>query len=257
MRINPLLTLPIVRTRRLPAASNPLQWRETGDLPAAIVVFVVAALGAVLGAAIAVRAVETVHGVDRALLVSAFALLLPCLFALLAALAEFTRVRTVSIENGTVFRSDRQLGRGFEHAQPLSDYQGLFIFDRTRRLFIRNQDHPLTGRRGPVTEFIIVLRHRTSGAFDVELFRAQPSLTTLLTMHRMQDAASGRASAANASACAELAASYRHALTQLCEQLNKPALLADADKVVHEWPVSTLDHWLQAPPHDSTLNSRN
>ena len=248
MRINPYLTLPIVRSRRLPPATSPLQWRETGDFLAALVVFVVAALGAVLGAALAVRAVESAQAIDRAALLGALALLLPCLFALLAALAEFTRVHTVSIDSATVHLGVRQLGRGFEHAEPLHDYQGLFILDRTRRLFIRNQDHPLTGRRGPVTEFVIVLRHRHSGAFDVELFRAQPSLTTLLTMHRLQDAANGRASAANASACAELAASYRHALTQLCEQLNKPALIADADKVVHEWPVDTLDNWLQPPP---------
>jgi hypothetical protein len=246
MRINPYLNLPIVRIRRLPAATDPLQWGETGDTPVAIVVFVIALLGAALGAALAGYAIDSAqHADDRTLLYGALAVLLPCLLALLAAIAEFTRLHTVSIDTETVHWSARQLWRRFEYAAPLRDYQGLFILDRTRRLFIRNQDKSLAGRRGPLTEFVIVLRHKHSGAFDLELFRAQPSLTTLLTMHSA--AANGPASVESASACAELAASYRHALQQLCEQLDKPVLIAVADKAVQEWSVDALDDWLRPP----------
>ena len=245
--MNSSFCLPIVRIRRLPPVTSALCWRETGDVPAAIVVLLVSATGALLGAAAVYRAAIAAAEMDRALLLAALVVLSPCAFALIAAIAEFTRVHSVFIDDATVRFDIHELGRSFEHAEPLDCYQGLLVLDRTRRLFIRNQDHPLTGRRGPVTEFVIVLRHRQSRALDVELFRAQPSLQTLLSMHRMQDAASGRASAANAGACADLVASYRHALTQLCGQLDKPALIADANERIDEWPVKALDDWLQPP----------
>lgn len=245
--MNSSFCLPIVRIRRLPPATGALCWRETGDVPAAIVVLLVSATGALLGAAAVYRAATAAAEIDRALLLAALVVLSPCAFALLAAIAELTRVHSVSIDDAAVRLDIHELGRSFGHAEPRDRYQGLLIVDRTRRLFIRNQDRPLTGRRGPVTEFVIVLRHRESRALDVELFRAQPSLETLLSMHRMQGAASGRASAANAGACVDLAASYRHALVQLCAQLDKPALIAGANNRIDEWPVEALDDWLQPP----------
>ena len=247
--------LPIVRTRRLPPAAGALHWRESGDIPATIVVSVVAVIGILLGVGAIKQAASAAAGMDSALLTAALVLLLPGVVALLAAIAELTRVHTVSIDDAAVHLGIRALGRRVEHSEPLHQYRGLLILDRTRRLFIRNQDRPITGRRGPVTEFVIVLRHRESRSRDVELFRAQPSLETLLTMYSMQDAASGRASAANAGACAELAASYRHAVARLCGQLDKPVLIADADHVLHEWPVQILDEWLQPPSSQQATTS--
>ena len=112
---------PIVRTRRMPPAADPLRWRETGDIPAAIAVIIIAAVGPLLGA-VAVMQAANAQSLDRALLIAALA-----------------------------------------------------------------------------------------------------------------------------GACAELAASYRQALTRLCEQLDKPVLISDASHVLREWPIKTLDEWLQPP----------
>lgn len=153
----------------------------------------------------------------------------------------------MSIDNGFVTRGYSSLGDAIRFAEPLRNYRGLQIVDRFRRLFLRNQDRPLTGRRGPITEFSIVLRHKKNRALDADLFRAQPSLQSLLTMRSVQDAARGPASAVNARACAELVAGYRQALVRLCNQLKMPVLITDAGDELHEWPVETLDEWLRPP----------
>jgi hypothetical protein len=223
-----------------------MRWRETGDVPAALAVFVVGALGAGLGGVSLMQAASN-EGMDSALLVAAFALLAPCALAMLAAVCEFTREHVVAINGRCVSCVCSSLGRNRSFAEPLCNFRGLQIVDRSRRLYIRNQDHPLTGRRGPVTEFAIVLRHNENRTCDVELFRAQPSLESLLTMYSMQDAARGRTSAANAGACAELVAGYRQALVRLCGQLEMPVLITGAGDELHEWPVESLDEWLRPP----------
>ena len=252
------LLLPLVRTRRLPPPGA-LRWRETGDIPSALVVLIVCAVGMVPAFGGAYRAASAAAGIESTLLITALALFVSCVFAVLAAVAEFTHLTTVFIDKDTVHVRTRGFGRLSQYSEALHRYRGLFLVERTRRLFIRNQDHPITGRRAPVSEFVIVLRHGDDNergrARDIELFRAQPSLQTLLAMHSMQDAASGRASAANAAACVELASSYRQALTRLCEQLEKPVLIADAQHELQEWPLMSLDDWLQPPPEQPPTTS--
>ena len=231
--------LPIVRRCQLPPAGAALQWQEKGDIPAALVVLLVAIIGAVLGSAGLYEA-ALASAVDLPLVIAALVILLPCGYAMIAAFGELRRAQTVSIDAESV-----RVGQMLE---PLTNYCGLLILDRTRRAFIRNQVTPLTGRRGPVTEFVIALRHRDDRDKDVEVFRAQPSLQTLLTMHAMQDAASGRASSANANACLELVSSYRAALRQLSEQLDKPVLVIGANESMNAWRLHQLDEWMQPLP---------
>jgi hypothetical protein len=44
-------------------------------------------------------------------------------------------------------------------------------------------------------------------------------------------------------------------VARLCEQLDKPVLIMDADHVLHEWPVRTLDDWLRPPSSQQATTS--
>jgi hypothetical protein len=162
------------------------------------------------------------------------------------AIGEMLRHERVAIDAGTVRFERRGLDGVQRWEEPLANYHGLEPLDRARRYHLRNQDRPATGRRGPVSEFVVVLRHRDGAARSVELFRAQPSLATLHGMYVVRAAAgAGTRRAAQADACLQLATQYRDALASLARRLSKPALVVDADAERSAVEVDTLDAWLR------------
>ena len=106
---------------------------------------------------------------------------------------------------------------------------------------MRNQGLPATGRRGPVSEYVVVLRHKTDRSRDLELFRAQPALNVLRTMH-VASASRGRTDVQEVERVAGL---YRDALGELCARLKKPALIETDGGDIKAVNAKTLNIWLE------------
>ncbi len=240
----PTVRLPVVRVRPLPPSGEPLLWREGPDWPAAVAVLTVAGLGLVLAVATVMSALPAARdGVVP--IAGAVALGAVCAAALVAAAGECLHRERILVRGKEVRVERRGFPRGGAFREPLTGYAGLQCQDRRRRFFVRNQDNPPSGRRGPVTEFVVVLRHATDRTRDLELFRAQPSLETLSAMHAMSGTAvAGSRRALAADACLQRAGSYRDALQTLARQLRKPALVPAPDGGLDAVDPRRLDSWL-------------
>jgi hypothetical protein len=250
------LELPVVRVRRLPTPGARLDVVEGADWIGAVVVLVVGLGFTLLGAAGAWRSTAEV-GAGPAL--AGGVLMLVGLAGIWLAVGESLRRERVSIDGASVRFERKSLDGAHSWDEPLSSYLGLEPVDRARRYHLRNQDRPATGRRGPVSEFVVVLRHRDGEARSVELFRAQPSLATLHGMYQVRAAAmAGTRRAAQADACLELAGKYRDALATLAQRLSMPVLVAGADGRRTPIDIAQLDSWLRpAPAVDETADTKN
>jgi hypothetical protein len=242
------LRLPVVRVRRLPEARGEPWWEEGPDWPAVVVVALVGLVGA--GLAGAALILELTGDAARAPVVAgALVLAVACVVATVLALGEGLYRERVVVRGRDLEVQRRGLGGGTRWRESLQAYAGLTVVDRQRRLFVRNQDRPPTGRRGPVTEFVVVLRHARDRARDVELFRAQPSLQTLRGMHALNTdpRRAGGARALAAQACEDRARSYRDALCGLSRRLGVPVLLTPPGGGTPQ-PVQarSLGPWLEA-----------
>lgn len=240
------LELPVVRVRRAPAPDAPLEFVEGPDWIGAVVVFVVGLGFTMLGAAGSWQAMAA-GGTGP--VVAGGVLMLVGLAGMWLAIGEMLRHERVAIDDGAVRFERRGLDGAQRWEEPLANYLGLEPVDRVRRYHLRNQDRPATGRRGPVSEFVVVLRHRDGAARSVELFRAQPTLATLRGMYvERASAAVGTRRAAQANTYLQLATQYRDALAALARRLSKPALVADSDAGRSPVDVETLDAWLRPVP---------
>ena len=240
------LELPVVRVRRLPAPDAPLDYVEGPDWIGAVVVLIVGLGFTLLGAAGAWQAMAA-GGTGP--VVAGGVLMLVGLGGMWLAVGEMLRREHIAIDASSVRFERRGLDGAQRWEESLANYLGLEPVDRARRYHLRNQDRPATGRRGPVSEFVVVLRHRDGAARSVELFRAQPSLATLHGMYTVRAAAGiGTRRAAQADACLQLATQYRDALTGLAHRLSKPVLVADADGRHEPADAATLDAWLRPAP---------
>jgi hypothetical protein len=249
------LELPVVRVRRLPAPDAPLDFVEGPDWIGAVVVLIVGLGFTLLGAAGAWQAMAA-GGTGP--VVAGGVLMLVGLAGMWLAVGELLRQERVAIDDGTVRFERRGLDGAQRWEEPLASYPGLEPVDRARRYHLRNQDRPATGRRGPVSEFVVVLRHRDGAARSVELFRAQPSLATLHGMYTVRATAGiGTRRAAQADACLQLATQYRDALAALARRLSKPALVAGADAERSPVDVDSLDAWLRPAPAGDAADARD
>jgi hypothetical protein len=77
---------------------------------------------------------------------------------------EMLRREHIAIDASTVRFERRGLDGVQRWEEPLANYPGLEALDRARRYHLRNQERPATGRCGPVSEFVVVLRHRDGAA---------------------------------------------------------------------------------------------
>lgn len=230
------LELPIVRPLALPEQGEALRWREGPDLPAVAVVMLAGAIGGWLGMGNLAGGARGEEATVALVFVGLGWLMIT------AALAELVRSVAVVIDGGEVTVTRRQLTGRRRWSEPLGEFEGVAHEDRSRRWFVRNQGLPATGRRGPVSEFVLVLRHRSDRARDVDLFRAQPALSVLRTMHAVRAGKGG----ADVAECERVARGYRDALVHLCDRLDKPALVAsDGGGAARPVPAGSLDLWLE------------
>lgn len=242
----------MVRPRALPAGALPggalpggdgtLEWRGGPDLPAAVAVGLVAMAGAALSAS-----VLAAGGGGGNLAAAGLGLALSVL-ALAAVAGELARDERIRVAGGAVEVSRRTLGGRSRWRESASAFEGLAPVDRRRRFFVRNAGRSATGRRGPVTEFVVVLRHARDRSRDLELFRAQPSLETLRAMHAMHAARSGSAAAAELE---QVARGYRDALVRLAGALDLPVLATGAGGAPAPARVEELGIWLEPVPRDA------
>jgi hypothetical protein len=229
------LELPIVRPRDLPEGPDDLQWSEGPDLPSVAVVMLAGAVGGWMGMG---NLAGGASG-DQATVGWVFVILGSLL--IVAAVMELVRFERVSISAGKVTATRRQVMGRTAWSAPLAEFRGVAYEERGRRLFVRNQGLPATGRRGPVTEFVLVLRHQVDGERNLDLFRAQPSLSVLRNMHAVRASKGGP----DVVECERVARGYRDALANLCSWLDKPALIDTGGGAETEVSPGDLNLWLE------------
>jgi len=234
--------------RTLPPEHGEPRWEEGPDWPAVVVVAAVGMVGAALAVATLLRELGA-EAPQATVVAGAVLLAVACLAASLLAIAESLHRERIEVRDGALDVVQRGLAGSARWREPLSSYEGLVVIDRQRRLFVRNQDRPPTGRRGPVTEFVVVLRHGADRARDVELFRAQPSLETLRAMHAMNVSRAGSGEAgARAVACEDRARGYRDAVCRLARTLRvKVLIVAGEGQAARAVDPEALDPWMEEP----------
>lgn len=247
------LRLPVVRVRALPG--DRARWEEGPDWPAVIAVATVGGVGAALSVATLIGELAA-EAPQAPVIAGAVLLAVACVAASLLAVAEAMHRERIEVHGNALEVIERGLAGSAHWREPLDAYEGLMVVDRQRRLFVRNQDRPPTGRRGPVTEFVVVLRHRADPGRDLELFRAQPSLETLRAMHALNAARSERGGgggigAEAAAACEDRARGYRDAVCELARALDVRVLVVTGDGAsLRAVEAERLGTWLEPDGRD-------
>jgi hypothetical protein len=240
-----VIRLPVVRASPLSSRDPVPSWHEGPDWVAAVAALAVSTLGLVLAGSVFAQEYAAAQA-HVSILIGALALALVCALVLVMGLGEIRYELRIRSQDGEIRVERRTLAGRCAWHEPAAAYRGLIVFDRARRLFVRNQGRPPTGRRGQVSEFVIVLRHDSDHGRDLELFRAQPSLQTLRTMHGLNAAAGGSARTLAARACEERAGDYRDALVGLARDLKVPVMMG-AGPDSRPVDVEQLDIWLEPP----------